>query len=224
MTREKSSTLLLVLAEKADVYAGALDDLGIPAKVFADIPTLLEGLPENRCAGLVLDIRKVMRAPRAERDHLLRLVESYPLMRAKLDKSGKRVFFLDDIDCFLHNITENCPRKMRCSQRLDTRLNVLVSGENDPAMLGPAPANILNISDSGCFIHTVEEFAGSRYVHLKVMELTDKRPILGLVRWRRKWGEPNQLPGIGVVFIDIADGQVAEIRASCRQVEGSETA
>ena len=219
MTAKKPDGLL-VLADRKELYAKEFQRLAVPAVIAGSVPEFLERLSGNPCRGLVLDIQKVMRSPRTERDRLFRVSESYPILRAKVDRSGGNILFLDDLDCFLHNCGTFCPERKRCTLRYPVKLNALVSREDDPAMLQAVRANILNISQSGCFVLTLEDFAGVRFVHVRIPELTDPSPILGLVRWWRPWGEPGMLPGLGVVFMDLAPGHQTEIADMCQ--EGTE--
>ncbi|QLA20214.1 hypothetical protein GD604_11035 [Desulfolutivibrio sulfoxidireducens] len=213
---------LLILADRKELYLTELSRLGVAGVIAGSIPEFLERLSEKPCRGLVLDIQKVMRSPRAERDRLFRVSESYPILRAKVDRSGKNVLFLDDLDCFLHNCGTFCPDRKRCTIRYPVKLNALISREDDPDMREPARANILNISQSGCFVITQEDFSQSRFTHLRILELSDATPIFSLVRWTRPWGEPGMLPGIGLVFMDVKPEQLAEIDDTCREGTGVE--
>jgi hypothetical protein len=47
---------------------------------------------------------------------------------------------------------------------------------------------------------------------LLLNELKDDKPILGEIRWKRKWGESMQIPGIGVRFENMDSEQLEEIR------------
>lgn len=201
----------LVLADKPKAYNEALIGAGINARCFSDIHELLTCLPAMACSGLILDIPTVMRSPRDARDRLFKLSESIPIMRARIGKPDGRVQFLDDIDVFAHNCKAVCPSRVRSAKRYPTRLSALLSLENDPAMTRPIPSNILNISEKGCYVYTLDDFSDAEFVYLKILEFEDSTPIFGLIRWRKSWGEKYMLPGLGVAFLDIRDEQVAEI-------------
>jgi Tfp pilus assembly protein PilZ len=221
MTAKKPDGLL-VLADNKDLYVREMKRLGMPAIIAASVPEFLERLAGNPCQGLVLDIQKVMRSPRAERDRLFRVSEPYPILRAKVGKAGRHVLFLDDLDCFLHNCGAFCPERKRCTVRYPVKLNALVSREDDPSMQEANRANILNISQSGCFVLTLEDFSAVRFVQVKILEFSDQSPILGLVRWWRSWGAPGILPGLGLVFMDMRPGQQDEITRMCVDSVGFE--
>jgi Tfp pilus assembly protein PilZ len=218
----KKTDGLLVLADRTDLYAREMNRLEMPVTIAGSVPEFLERLSGSPRQGLVLDIQKVMRSPRPERDRLFRVSESYPILRTKVDRSGRNILFLDDVDCFLHNCGTFCPERKRCTLRYPVKLNAFVTREDDPAMLDATRANILNISQSGCFVLTLEDFSASRFVHVRIMELTDPTPIFGLVRWWRPWGEPGMLPGIGVVFMDVKPEHLAEIDDMCLDGAGVE--
>jgi len=201
----------LILADRPEAYHEALAGVGMNPRCFSDIGELLSCLPAMACSGLILDIPTVMKSPRDARDRLFKLSESIPIMRARVGKSGGFIQFLDDIDVFVHNCKSVCPSRVRSAKRYPTRLSALVSREDDPAMTKTIPANILNISERGCFVYTLDDFSDAEFVYLKILELEDPAPIFGLIRWRKSWGRKYMLPGLGVAFLDIRDAQVTEI-------------
>jgi Tfp pilus assembly protein PilZ len=213
---------LLILADRKELYGKELDRLGMPVIITASIPEFMERMSERPCRGLVLDIQKVMRSPRAERDRLFRVSESYPILRTKVDRSGKNILFLDDVDCFLHNCGTFCPERKRCTVRYPVKLNALISHEDDPGLREARKGNILNISQSGCFVLTLDDFSDCRFVHLKVLEFSDSAPIFAMVRWTRPWGEPGMLPGMGLVFMDVKPEHLAQIEDACQPGTGVE--
>jgi len=201
---------VIILSESLKPYDEAIVGLDLGARGFSDIDELIECLPALVCAGLILDIPSVMNADSAKRDRLFKLTQSLPILRARRGKNGRAVF-LDDLDLFLANCKNVCPSRMRAAKRYPTRLNVLISREDDPAMTNPRPANILNISAKGCYIYALDPFEAASFLYIKILELEDPTPIFGLVRWSKPWGETHALPGMGVAFLDIKDAQAAEI-------------
>ena len=69
----------------------------------------------------------------------------------------------------------------------------------------------VNVSKGGCFIYSVDNLASDVEMMIVFKELEDQKPILGEVRWKAKWGEAMQIPGIGIKFEDINEGQLTEI-------------
>ncbi len=203
---------VLVLSESLKPYDEALLGVGLNSRGFSKIGELVECLPALVCAGLILDIPSVMKAESAERDRLFKLTQSLPILRARVERNGRAVF-LDDVDHFIHNCKNVCPSRMRTVRRYSTRLNVLISREDDPAMTKTRPANILNISSKGCYVHTLDPVESSAFIYLKILELANTTPIFGLIRWSKPWGEKHVLPGMGVAFLDITDEQVREIES-----------
>ncbi len=79
-------------------------------------------------------------------------------------------------------------------------------------MAAPVQVSILDVSEGGCFIYTMsDDLAEEDNLHLSIQELEDKSPILVNVRWRTRWGRPNALPGLGVMFVSIKKDQLAEL-------------
>ena len=67
------------------------------------------------------------------------------------------------------------------------------------------------MSERGCFLFSVQDWALGETAWLTVMELSDRTPISAEVRRRIKWGTPMQIPGIGVEFKTIKELQAREI-------------
>ena len=69
----------------------------------------------------------------------------------------------------------------------------------------------MNVSKGGCFIYSVDDLQSDTRLMMMFKELEEQTPILGEVRWRALWGEAMQIPGIGVKFKNLSEGQLAKI-------------
>lgn len=210
---EDTSRTVLVLTERPDDYSRELARLGLRALFAPRVSKLLDRLQEAPASGFVLEVDWVMRAKRAERDHLLQVAGSFPLLRAMRKGPDAAVSFLDDPASFAMNVKAFSPRRVRSHVRVPVRLNALIAAEDDLRFANPVKASLLDISASGGFAYTMEDFSGQELVRLRILELSDPAPVQAHIRWRKPWGVPHALPGIGLLFVDIRPGQLDEIVA-----------
>ncbi|MBU1228639.1 MAG: PilZ domain-containing protein [Proteobacteria bacterium] len=206
-----SSKTVLVLTERPDEYSRDLGRLGLKLEFATKVSGLLDRLLETPTSGFVLEVERVMRAKRSERDHLLKVAGSFPLLRTMRKGEDQTLTYLDDPGCFAMNVKVFSPRCVRCHTRVPSRLNVLIAPEDDAAFANPVRSNLLDISASGGFAYTLEDFTSQEFVHLRILELTDPAPIQAHIRWRKHWGKAHTLPGIGLLFVDIRPAQLDEL-------------
>lgn len=212
-----SSRTVLVLTERPDDYSRDLGRLGLTPVFAAKVSGLLDKLLETPTSGFVLEVDRVMRAKRSERDHLLKVAGSFPLLRAMRKGEHSILSYLDDPARFARNVRDFSPRCVRCHARVPVRLNILLSAGGAGSagrgirLDGAVRANLLDVSASGGFAYSQEIFAGHDSVSLSILELEDPTPIQAQIRWRREWGQAHTLPGLGLLFEDIRSGQLEEL-------------
>lgn len=202
---------VLVLTERPDDYSRDLGRMGLRLDFAPKVSSLLDKLMEHPTSGFVLEIDRVMRAKRAERDHLLKVIGAFPMLRTIRRGEDYVLTYLDDPVCFAKNVKGFNPRRVRCHTRVPVRLNALLASEDDPGFADAQRVNLLDISASGGFVYSLDDFPGRDVVCLRILELTDPSPILSHIRWRRPWGQVDCLPGIGLLFVDIRPGQLDEL-------------
>ncbi len=207
----KNCRTVLVLTERPDEYSRDLGRLGLKPHFVSKVSCLLDRLQDTPACGFVLEVDRVMHAKRVERDHLLKVVGSFPLLRTMRKGEDNSLSYLDDPGCFATNVKVFSPRRVRCHARVPVRLNALIAPEDDLDFVGAARANLLDISASGGFAYSLRDFSGEECVRLRILELSDPAPIQAHVRWRRPWGDPHTLPGLGLLFVDIRSGQLDEL-------------
>lgn len=205
---------VFVLTERPDEYSRDLGRLGLKLEFAPRVSGLLDRLLETPTSGFVLEVDRVMRAKRAERDHLLKVAGSFPLLRTMRKGEDFTLAYLDDPGSFAMNVKVFSPRSVRCHTRVPVRLNVLITNEDDSAFAKAHKANLLDLSASGGFAYSLEDFSGQEFVSLRIQELSDPTPIQAHIRWRKPWGRVNTLPGIGLLFVDIRPGQLEELMAN----------
>lgn len=210
MSGENNRTVL-VLTERPDDYSRDLGRLGLKPHFASKVSSLLDKLQETPACGFVLEIDRVMRAKRVERDHLLKVVGSFPLLRTMRKGEDSLLTYLDDLACFAANVKVFSPRRVRCHARVPVRLNVLIAQEDDLAFANAYKTNLLDISANGGFAYSLDDFVGQELVRLRILELADPASIQAHIRWRKPWGNPDTLPGLGLLFVDIRSGQLDEL-------------
>lgn len=213
MSDDTLAHTVLVLTDKPEAYAKDMRRFGLKALYAPTVEGLLNHLLDNPTSGFILEVSKVMRTPSVERDRLFRIAGSFPVLRSRRTKATGKVSYLDDPECFLSNTLSFRPRKLRCHSRVPVRLNALLAGEDDHLLAKPIKASLLDISESGAFAYSLEPFEGQHFLLLRILELSDPAPIFANVRWRKKWGEPHSLPGLGLLFVGIKPGQVEELNS-----------
>lgn len=212
MTTSTCVPILAVLSNHPEVYRTALEPAGFTIRCLADVPAFLDMLgAATDIRGMVLDIGLVMRSPRRQRDHIFSFAARLPFLRSKVSEDGK-VSFSDTLESFGKACASCTPMGYRAAPRVPVALNAELSFDDDPAMSRSAKVNILDISIGGCFVSTIDPSAFADFAHLRVLELKNRLPILVNVRWRREWGRPYALPGLGLRFVSPAEDQLAEIR------------
>lgn len=202
---------VFVLTDTPGIYGNELNHRGSSPIFINDIDALLTRLKDVPMAGLVLEVTKVMNASRANRDRLFNYAGIFPVLRTKINPRHGFVTYLDPKDAFLHNLEAAMGKRDRNHQRVQVNIPCSVSAEDDPSMAKAVEANILDISPGGCFIQSTTPVS-EPFVHLKIPSLSSSRPIYSSVRWARNDGDIS-LRGLGVMFIDLTDEQLADIQS-----------
>lgn len=205
MTTEST---VFVLTDTPALYGNDLTRHGNPPVFIRDVPTLLTRLKDAEAAGLVLEIGKVMRASRAERDRLFSYAKCFPVLRTKPNPRVGFVAYLDPRDRFLDNLDDTAGKRQRGHDRVAASLPCFFAREDDPSMAAPREGLILDISPGGCFIKADKTFKGETFVHVRIPGLATQRPIFSSIRWH---SADARKPGLGVMFIDLAEDQAQEI-------------
>jgi len=206
-----NSRAVLVLTERPDDYSRDLGSLGLKPYFANKVSALLDRLQEIPACGFVLEVDRVMNAHRVERDHLLKLVGTFPLLRTMRKGEESALSYLDDPACFASNVKVFSPRQVRCHVRVPVRLNALLAPEDDLALANGYRTNLLDLSASGGFVYSTHDFAGHELLRVRILELSDPTPIVAHIRWRKPWGAAHVLPGLGLLFVDMRPGQLDEL-------------
>jgi len=68
-----------------------------------------------------------------------------------------------------------------------------------------------DISPGGCFIFSNQRWKEGHYIWIRMKDMGDATLIHAQIRTVVKWGEPRQIPGIGIQFKDLSPSQTAEL-------------
>lgn len=218
MSTETASTVF-VLTDTPALYGQRLIHAGRKPVFVSDINDLIARLKNVSAAGLVLEIDKVMKAARKERDRLFNYTSNFPVIRTRTNPRHGFVAFLDPEDTFFQNLEAVAGQRCRNHERIKLELDCLLSREDDPSMAMTVEATIVDISQGGSYVRASQSFAQEQFLHLRIPHLSNSRPIYASVRWSRP---DENLPGqcgMGLMFIDLAADQLEEIAELRFQVE-----
>jgi len=158
-------------------------------------------------SGMILEMKKVMATPARERNKIFALAADRPIMRTKLKKGLST--YVDDPDSFLADCVQKRKAHLRQHDRVNVNLNVMISHEDDHAMAAEFNAEIINISESGCYLKTTTDLSDNHLINIKINQLSNKLPICGGIRWRTI--PKRGYHGYGIQFIRIAQDQSAQL-------------
>ena len=177
-------------------------------------------MTENRYNGVMVDLRTKLKASNEEKELVHDAFEQFPLAQLNFEEKTGQIRSLhygragksESLESFIKEACRSfTARLIRSSRRKMIHFNVLLpktAGFNEE---GIRRTVTVNVSKGGCFIYSVDNLASDVEMMIVFKELEDQKPILGEVRWKAKWGEAMQIPGIGIKFEDINEGQLTEI-------------
>lgn len=215
--------VILVCQEEGEAkqaYINAVKPFGVKVDTVPSLSELHKMLCENYYNGVMVDFRTKMKASNKEKELVHDVFEQFPVAQLNFEeKTGSiRSFHYsreskgETIESF---IKEECrsfiARPIRSSIRKKIHFNVLLSKTGDFAKEGIDRTVTMNVSKGGCFIYSVDDLQSDTRLMMMFKELEEQTPILGEVRWRALWGEAMQIPGIGVKFENLSEGQLAKI-------------
>lgn len=176
------------------------------------VSALIESLKRVKCSGIILDVKCLMRTNECDKSMLYELIDAFPTLRVKSDVDGSGFIPLGDPDAF---ITKACstfsPRTARKSRRTHMALPLLLARENDPKMRAAVKTCSVDLSESGIFIFSTDDWHIDDHVWIQIMTLQDSTPIHATIRWIQPWGAKLYYPGIGATFTTIKPNQHEEL-------------
>jgi Tfp pilus assembly protein PilZ len=223
--QEDSMNIKVILAcqktgKAKQAYINAAKSFGVEVDTVSSLGELHKMMIENFYNGVMVDFRTKMKASNEEKDLVHDIFEQFPAAQLNFEeKTGQirsfhygRASKSESLESF---IKEECrsfiARPIRASQRKKIHFNVLLPKTGGFTEEVIHRTVTMNVSEGGCFIYSVDDLLSDVELTMVFKELEDQKPILGEVRWKAKWGEAMQIPGIGIKFQDIKEGQLTEI-------------
>ena len=218
---KKRNNAVFVFTDTPDIYGDDLNHEGLPPTYVREIDALLDMLRSTSVAGLALEVPKVMSLSRQNRDRLFSYAEHFPLLRTKPGPRKDFPIYLDPRDCFFTNLEKTIGERCRSHMRSKVALDCQFSRETDPSLSQPEDGVVRDISLGGCFINSKKFFPTETFVNLRIPHLDNPRPIFCSVRWSHENQDTPDRTGMGVMFIDILESQLKNIR-SIQVIQGVE--
>ncbi len=215
--------VILVCQEEGkarQAYINALKPLGVQVDAVPSLGKLHKMLSENFYNGVMVDLKTKVKASNDEKGLIHDVLYQFPVAHLNFEEKTGRIRSLHygrasknkTLEAF---IKEECrsfiARPIRLSPRKKFHFNVLLSKTGDFIEKGIDRTVTINVSKGGCFIYSVDNLQNGAKVMMVFKELEDQNPILGEVRWKLLWGEAMEIPGVGVKFENISEGQFTEM-------------
>lgn len=202
---------IFVLTDTPGIYGETLNrDECVPVFV-KDAETLIARLKDEDSGGLVLEVGKVMKAGRRERDRIFAFSTAFPVMRTRINARNGYVDYLDSLDAFFNNLETATAVRIRNHERKQVELPCFLSKEDDPSMAETMEGIIYDISAGGCFACTPGKVDGEAFLHIRIPALGNSRPIYSSVRWGKTDDNDPGTHCMGIMFIDPAEAQIKDI-------------
>jgi len=170
---------------------------------------------EHAYSGLLVDVPSRIKAPAPDKDSLARLERFYPTLLLRVLPGGElRTLSRDSMGAGIADFFDACalysPRHIRQSSRGSLHFNLRISPS--PGFEDAEQSATMNISEHGCFLISTRGWEQGDRLWLHFRELHDPSPILAEVRWNAAWGQDMRIPGFGLRFVRINEGQLEQIR------------
>lgn len=229
-----SHTKILIVADvdgAKEAYAEAATRFHVSWEVAFSFKECLRRATEDSFSGIIIDILTLLRSSQDEKNIAYDLINLYPTLRLTWDKRNRQInlglleqsYFIDpeaELRLFMERCRSFSPRSMRKHDRVPVCLNALLSADESCPEGTSARTFTVNISEGGAFLHTVAPYERGEVVWLTLTDLADTAPIKGRVCWKIEWGLPHRaVPGIGVQFEIISQGQVQELQRIARSTQ-----
>ncbi|OEU68652.1 MAG: hypothetical protein BA863_17930 [Desulfovibrio sp. S3730MH75] len=214
--------ILLVCMEGVSLsaYIKELSSLGIAHDV---VPSFGDTYKHKKTKynGFLFDVATVVRAKSKDKIEANRLVERFPVLRINYLLSGDVIRGIpigkfsgesNEFDYFITHVCANFPgRSLRGSKSSSRVLNVLLRRELSSDRISIEKSVTFDISEEGGFFFSIKRWEEGDPLSVVVKELTDRTPILSIVKRVQVWGKTDKLPGIEVQFLTMTEAQADQI-------------
>jgi Tfp pilus assembly protein PilZ len=215
--------VILVCGEGVErqAYLSAIEALGVQIDTVSSLEELHKAVLRTPYHGVMIDLKTKIRAAKVEKILIHDILEKvFPVIQLKLENKTSRIqtlyFGQAKGDGTLEDfILKECrsvePRSIRLSLRKNINFNIILSKNDNYSKDNIEKSVTIDVSEGGCFIYSSDKWEINSKAWFIIKELDDNTPILSEVRWKMSWGNAMKIPGIGVKFKDIREGQLEEI-------------
>jgi Tfp pilus assembly protein PilZ len=216
--------ILLVAApgDNRGAYLRALRDFKIDCDVAESLHDVVVNHNKIKYSGFLIDIPTLLRSSAADKAEAALLSDNFPVMRIS-NNSNEGIRCIPTGKFSGHGSTlkeffqESClnftARSLRGTKRANKVLNVLLNRDISARNSYMEKSVALNFSAEGSFLFSVSKWRKGDTLWIAIMELDDKAPVKAEVQWVVPWGLKSQMPGIGVQFLTLSEGQADQIEA-----------
>jgi len=213
--------ILLIAMENGErnIYCEAIRGLGVKVSAVPSLKGLNADVTDLYFHGVVIDMPTKIYALKNDREFIYSTLRKFPAAHVSIEKeSGQiRVFYpgQDPGATLLDFINDKCrpftPRRLAYHIRKEIHFNVILSKDRGSRISTSEKTVTVDVSEKGCFLFSVQDWAPGDTAWLTVVELSDRTPIGAQVCRYVRWGTAMQVPGIGVKFKEINGLQTKEI-------------
>ncbi|MFO7600184.1 MAG: PilZ domain-containing protein [Candidatus Desulfacyla sp.] len=213
--------ILLIAMENGErnIYCEAIRGFGVKVSAVPSLKGLNADVTDLYFHGVVIDMPTKIYALKNDREFIYSTLRKFPAAHVSIEKESRqiRVFYpgQDPGATLLDFINDKCrpftPRRLGYHIRKEIHFNVILSKDRDSEISTSEKTVTVDVSEKGCFLFSVQDWAPGDTAWLTVVELSDRTPISAQVCRCVKWGTAMQVPGIGVKFNEINELQTKEI-------------
>ncbi len=223
MIKTQNMLLIIVTADDTlrDYCLKQVEQADIDCRAVSTLGELFTELGTNYCSGVLIDIASSIKAKANEKTKAHEVLPLFPVLRLKWNKEKL------GLNCLLQNnvtntntsipnfIDHHCrpfkPRRIRTQKRFPLHFSVLISRDEKFQRLDVERSTTLDISLGGCSLLTTQHWEEETCIWMKFIEMADQTPIQGTIcRWTQ-WGEPMEIPSIGVCFDSLSESQQQQL-------------
>lgn len=218
-------TKILLVAETGparDAYTEVLHDLDVLVDCIASPDEMTEALVEASYNGLLVDVPTMIRCESKDKNRITRIMDRFPVLRLMYNQNygGIRGLALGGTikdnrnlaDFVLHECVPFNSRSIRVAERKDVIFNVKLMNELGQEDLAELTVTV-NVSEHGCFVYSVNDWAVDSPAWMVVNEFEDHTPIEMKVCWLQRWGKSMVMPGIGARFESMSTHQYVQLHS-----------
>jgi len=220
------SRILAVVSnpEAAKAYSEALTEIGVTFDLADSIEKMEAMVMDHAYNGLLIDIVTLVRSTKEEKVIAYDCMNLFPVLRVTWDPKRRKIklspleqSFSPNTEATLRFFVESrcssfAARTLRRDKRRPLNLNLLFSTEESFPPQKTWRSFTVNVSQGGVFLHTLESFAKESTLWLRILELADQPAIAARVCWSLEWGGSRNIPGVGLKFIALDEGQERALR------------